>query len=353
MSDAGVRGRFLWHELSTTDAKAAAAFYLKAVGWTTQTWDQNPTYVMFAAGGRPMAGLLALGDAGGRPNWLTYIGTADVEATSRQAQALGAKVLKSVEGVPSVGKWIVLQDPQGAVFAILQPSQAPQPEGETALGDFSWHELATTDGPAAFKFYQQLFGWEETGSMDMGPELGTYYMYGKGGRPMGGIYKAPAHMKMPPNWLPYVLVTDSQKATDATKKAGGQVINGPMEVPGGDWIAVGLDPQGCSFAVHSRKPEVPAVATRAAIKGAGAKKSAKKAAKKTATKAATKAAKKSSKKTAKTAKKTARKSAKKSTKKAARKSGRKAPARKATKRPARKVARKTAKTRGARKRSRR
>jgi predicted enzyme related to lactoylglutathione lyase len=362
MSDAGVRGRFLWHELSTTDTKAAGAFYLKAVGWTTQTWDENPTYVMFAAGGRPMAGLLALGDAAGRPNWLTYIGTADVEATSRQAQALGAKVLKSVEGVPSVGKWIVLQDPQGAVFAILQPSQAPQPEGETALGDFSWHELATTDGSAAFKFYQQLFGWEETGAMDMGPELGTYYMYGKGGRPMGGIYKAPAHMKMPPNWLPYVLVTDSQKAADATKKAGGQVISGPMEVPGGDWIAIGIDPQGCSFAVHSRKPEVPAVVTGTAIKAAGAKKSATKAAKKTAAKAAKKSSKKTAKKATKKAakkaakkavKKAARKSAKKSTKKAARKSGRKAPARKAIKRPGRKVARKTAKTRGGRKRSRR
>ena len=41
MSDANVRGRILWHELNTTDQKAAAAFYLKAVGWTTQAWDEN------------------------------------------------------------------------------------------------------------------------------------------------------------------------------------------------------------------------------------------------------------------------------------------------------------------------
>src|SRR5262249_55004425 len=258
---------------------------------------------------------------------------------------VGGKVWRRVGGVLWVAKWSVRQDPQGGVFAILQPSQAPQPEGEIALGDFSWHELATTDGPAAFKFYQQLFGWEETGSMDMGPELGTYYMYGKGGRPMGGIYKAPPHMKTPPSWLPYVPVTDSHKAADATKKAGGQVINGPMEVPGGDWIAVGIDPQGCAFAVHSLKPVVPAVATGAATKAAGAKKAA--------TKTAKKAAKKAPKSVRKAAKKTAKKSAKKSTKKAARKSARKAPSRKATKRAARKGAKKTAKKRAARKRSRR
>ncbi len=338
MSDANVRGRILWHELNTTDQKAAAAFYLKAVGWTTQAGDENPSYVMFAAGGRPMAGLLGLGaDAGGRPNWLTYIGTPNLESTVRQAQALGATILKPAEGVPAVGTWVVLKDPQGAVFAALQPSQSPS-DAEPGLGDFSWHELATTDAAAAFKFYQQLFGWEETGGMDMGPDLGMYHMYGKGGRPMGGIYKkpndpkAPAHMRSPSHWLPYVLVTDAHKAADATKKAGGQVASGPMEVPGGDWIAVGIDPQGGAFAVHSRKAAVPAVSTSG--KSAGAKKSAAKSAKKTVKKAA--------KKSVKTAKKIARKAVKKAVKKVAKKAAKKA-AKKSSKKSSKKTARKSAK----------
>ncbi len=343
MSDANVRGRILWHELSTTDKKAAAAFYLKAVGWTTQAWEENPSYVMFAAGGRPMAGLLALGaEAGARPNWLTYIGTPNLESTVAQAQALGAKVLKPAEGVPAVGRWVVLQDPQGAVFAVLQPSQQPS-DAEPGVGDFSWHELATTDASAAFKFYQQLFGWEETGAMDMGPELGMYHMYGRGGIPMGGIYKkpndpkAPAHMRQPTHWLPYVLVPDSHKAADATTKAGGQVINGPMEVPGGDWIAMGLDPQGGAFAVHSRKPAVPAVPTPSgAGKARKAKKAkaARKAARKTARKAAKKVVKKAARKV-KNARKAVRKIAKKASKKVARKKvAKKAAAKKSSKKRA-------------------
>ena len=48
-----VRGRFVWHELMTTDTKAAAAFFAKITGWKTQTWDQNPSYVMFQTGARP------------------------------------------------------------------------------------------------------------------------------------------------------------------------------------------------------------------------------------------------------------------------------------------------------------
>jgi predicted enzyme related to lactoylglutathione lyase len=358
MSDANVRGRILWHELNTTDQKAAAAFYLKAVGWTTQAGDENPSYVMFAAGGRPMAGLLAPGaDAGGRPNWLTYIGTPNLESTVRQAQALGATILKPAEGVPAVGRWVVLKDPQGAVFAALQPSQSPS-DAEPGLGDFSWHELATTDAAAAFKFYQQLFGWEETGGMDMGPDLGMYHMYGKGGRPMGGIYKkphdpkAPAHMQAPPHWLPYVLVTDTQKAADATKKAGGQVASGPMEVPGGDWIAIGIDPQGGAFAVHSRKQAVPAVSTSG--KSAGAKKGAAKSAKKTVKKAAKKSA-TTAKKIARTpVKKAVKKAAKKTAKKTARKSSKKkAPkgAKKSVRRTSKKTAKKSSKKRAAKKRA--
>jgi predicted enzyme related to lactoylglutathione lyase len=340
MPDSSVRGKFLWHELSTTDTTSAAAFYLKAVGWTTETWDQNPSYVMFAAGGRPMAGLLSLsGEARASkvpPSWLTYVGTPDVEATARQAESLGGKVLKPLVEVPAVGRWIVLEDPQGAVFAIITPSRGPQADGAPGLGDFSWHELASTDPAAALRFYKQLFGWEETQSMDMGPDLGMYHMYSRNGRMLGGIYKKPAKMVGPSNWLPYVLVPDSKTAVAATKKAGGQIVNGPMEVPGGDWIAIGIDPQGGTFAVHSLNPAKASAAATTAAAPKAASKTAKKAVEKAVTKAVKKAAKRPVKKAAKAA---ARKTAKKAVKKAAKKT-----AKKTVKRTAKRTAKKAAKT---------
>ena len=68
----------------------------------------------------------------------------------------------------------------------------------------SWHELYASDLDAAWAFYAQLFGWTETGSMDMGP-MGKYLMYGRGGRMYGGMMKR-ASEQQPVAWNLYVRV---------------------------------------------------------------------------------------------------------------------------------------------------
>jgi predicted enzyme related to lactoylglutathione lyase len=194
--------------------------------------------------------------------------------------------------MPPVGKWVVLQDPQGAVFAAFTPSRAPTaPEHPVELGDFSWHELATSDWKAAFEFYKKLFGWQETSAMDMGPDLGMYQMYGRGGAPLGGIYNKPKNAPGPSAWLPYIRVTDARTTPAATKKGGGQVINGPLEVPGGDWITMAMDPQGAPFATHSVKPveQAKVVKTAKTVKKAKTAKKAKVVKKAKASKPARKA----------------------------------------------------------------
>lgn len=256
MSEAKLRGRFLWHELMTTDTRAAAEFYTRIVGWTMQSWDQNPTYQMFVAGGVPMAGLMTLPDdarqMGAPPGWLGYIGTPDVDATARLAVKLGGRVLKEAMQIPAVGRFVVLQDPHRGVFAAYTPEQDPVGDERATLGDFSWHELATTDPESAFAFYHELFGWEKTDAMDMGPGMGVYQMFGARGQTLGGIYRIPSGAPQPPAWLAYALVTSSERVAGLVPKLGGQVINGPMDVPGGDQIVQITDPQGGMFAVHSK-----------------------------------------------------------------------------------------------------
>jgi predicted enzyme related to lactoylglutathione lyase len=292
MSDATVRGRFVWHELLTTDTKSAATFFSKVIGWKAKPWGEDASYTLFLYGDRQMAGLMTLPDEarkmGAPPNWMTYIGTPNVDDTARQAASLGATILKAPADIPTIGRFAVIQDPQGAAFAAFTPSGAPGSDATPTIGDFSWHELATTDAKAAFTFYQRLFGWEETSSMDMGPELGTYQMFGrsKSGPPLGGVFNKPPQMPGPPSWLPYIKVPDAKKTADTIKKIGGKVVNGPMEVPGGDWITQGVDLQGAMFAVHSANPaasaappaETPAkaVAKKAVAKKAVAKKVAEK-----------------------------------------------------------------------------
>ena len=251
-----LRGRFVWHELMTSDTKSAANFYTKLVGWKTKVFDQNPSYTMFTAKGRPVAGLMALPEPSSPLSWLAYIGTPNVDETARQAEGLGGKVVKKPTDIPTIGRFAILQDPQGAMFVAFTPlpSSAPPPDSTPASDDFSWHELATTDWRGALGFYKSLFGWEETESMDMGPEMGTYQMYGWKGHTLGGMMNKPRQSPGPPAWLSYIKVADAKKAAAAVKKLGGQIINGPMEVPDGSWIAAGLDLQGAAFAVNSPKP---------------------------------------------------------------------------------------------------
>ena len=257
MSDAEVRGRFLWYELMTTDLEKAKAFYTAVVGWGVQKADMpEMTYYMWNCGKESVGGLMDLPEEarkmGAPPNWLAYVGTPHVDRTVDQANRLGGKTVVPPTDIPKVGRFAVLSDPQGAVFAIFTPAEPPGPGGPPAVGNFSWHELLTTDHVAAFDFYNALFGWEKADSMDMGP-MGIYQMYGRQGHTLGGMFNKPKEMPAPPHWLLYVRVDDVNAAAGEVKKSGGKVINGPMEVPGGDLIVQCLDPSGAVFALHQRK----------------------------------------------------------------------------------------------------
>ncbi|MFW6198231.1 MAG: VOC family protein, partial [Acidobacteriota bacterium] len=228
------RGHFLWYELLTPDPRAAVDFYSGIVGWDTRDWqgESEMPYTMLCRGKIPVAGVMQLPEEarqqGAPPHWLGYVGTPDVDATVESVTELAGEVLVAPQDIPEVGRFAVLADPQGAIFATYTPANEPPGAGqEPGVSEFSWHELATTDQEAAFRFYSELFGWQETDSMDMG-EAGVYRMFGPG-RTFGGMFDKPDAMPGPPGWLYYVSVEDVAVAAEAVKSRGGQVVNGPME----------------------------------------------------------------------------------------------------------------------------
>ncbi|HJU65497.1 MAG TPA: VOC family protein [Gemmatimonadaceae bacterium] len=249
-------GRFVWYELMTLDPDAAGEFYRGVTGWATMPFEgAGVPYTFWMNGEAPIGGLMTLpqelASMGVPPHWLPYVGVDDCDATAEKAKKLGARVNVPPTDIPNVGRFAVLADPQGAVFAIVK--ELTPPERDDSLperGQVSWHELMTTDHTAAFDFYSKLFGWQKTTAMDMG-EMGTYQMYGTGKLELGGMFNLPPGMPAPPNWLIYVKVPDADKAAARVKESGGQVMNGPMDIPGGGRIAQCLDPQGAAFAVHS------------------------------------------------------------------------------------------------------
>ncbi len=261
MTDAFPRGRFVWYELATSDPVAAQRFYTQLIGWTTKegTAADQP-YTEWVNGGTHIGGVMQLAEeakkAGAPPHWLAYVAVPSVDETLQQAEGLGAKKLMGPMDIPTVGRFAVIQDPQSAVLAIYTPAdEAPGHGGEPAIGEFSWHELSTSDYAAAFDFYSALFGWVKTEAMDMGPD-GIYQMYGRvPGQALGGMFNTPADQPGPPaSWLYYVTVPDVHAKVEQVKQLGGQVLNGPMAVPDGDIVAQCMDPQDAAFAIHSKKP---------------------------------------------------------------------------------------------------
>jgi len=251
------RGRFVWHELMTPDPAAAQKFYRDVVGWTTSAWTGGVMdYTMWMAGETAIGGVMTLpaeaAAAGAPPHWLAYIEMPDVDTTIEQAVTLGAKVLLPARSVNEVGRFAVLADPQGAAFAVITNATPMPPESDPRPLEFSWHELNTTDLPGAISFYEQLFGWKKQSEFDMG-DKGAYHMFGRDRFTYGGMMKKPADMTMPSHWLHYISVPDSaDAAAERATKRGATLMLGPMEVPGGDRIAILTDPQGAMFAVQSK-----------------------------------------------------------------------------------------------------
>lgn len=249
------RGRFPWHELMTPDPDAAIRFYGEVVGWSIDAFPDLPEYRMWMHGGKPRGGVLRQSDEdrrrGAAPHWLMYVSVPDTDATIRQAEALGARLRAPAKSVPGVGRYAILADPQGILFALYTPESAGGSD-EAEIGDFSWHELAAPDPNAAWSFYQTLFGWEKSTAMDMG-EAGTYQIFRRGGgkTDVGAFYTRPPDMPGTAAWLMYARVPSADRAAEQTTRLGGKVLNGPMDVPGGGRIAMCVDPQGAAFAVHS------------------------------------------------------------------------------------------------------
>lgn len=244
---------FIWYELMTNDVGAAAKFYGAVVGWSVSTSGQtDKDYRQWSIGGETVGGLMAIPvDAaanGMRPVWLGYLNVADLDASIAGIRAAGGELHMPPTEVPGVGSFAMVTDPQGAAFYVMTPlgTEASASFAPDRLGHGGWHELHTSDWRAGLEFYRSQFGWAQSEAMDMGP-MGTYLLFNTGADAIGGMMNSPDFPR--PMWLYYFNVDDIHTAKTRVEAAGGVILNGPHEVPGGSWIVQARDPQGAMFAL--------------------------------------------------------------------------------------------------------
>ena len=116
------QGAFSWSELMTTDVEGAKKFYCKLFGWQTEDMPmENMTYTIVKVGSEGLGGIMSIPPQakGSPPNWGLYVTVDDIDATAKKAQELGGKILVPPTDIPNVGRFAVLQDPQGAVISAI------------------------------------------------------------------------------------------------------------------------------------------------------------------------------------------------------------------------------------------
>ena len=255
----GSTGGFIWYELMTPDPAAAKRFYDAVVGWDIAENSVAPgiEYRMIGrSDGGNAGGVLTLNDEmrenGARPVWLGYIHAADVDSAVLGIEADGGTVMMPPCDQPGVGRLAMVTDPDGAPFYLMDPLP-PENDPDAQSDVFSvdepqhvrWNELSANDPDRAIAFYKKHFGWGQEGSMDMG-EMGTYAFVQHDGVGIGAIMPKMPQMPMP-LWTYYVGVDDIDRAVRAITDGGGQILNGPMEIPGGEYALNAMDPQGAAF----------------------------------------------------------------------------------------------------------
>jgi predicted enzyme related to lactoylglutathione lyase len=252
-------GRFIWYELITTDMEAAKTFYANVVGWGTRDASTpGMAYTLFTVADASVTGLMGLpedaGKMGAKPCWIGYVGVDDVNATADRIERLGGTVHVPPVDIPGISRFSIGADPQMATFAVFKwlISGREQPAGLGTPGHVGWHELLAADREKALAFYGELFGWQRA-EADIGA-MGTYQLFSAGGQTIGAMITKPA-MVPTPLWLYYFNIGDIDAAAKRVKAGNGQILDSPMEVPGGNWIVQCKDPQGAMFALLGKRKD--------------------------------------------------------------------------------------------------
>lgn len=256
-------GDYIWYELITPDPVGSKAFYDAVVGWDIEpepSGDMDYRMIGRADGGLA-GGIMRLTDEmeshGARPIWLGYINVDDVDSRVASIEKAGGKVLLPAFDIPDIGRIAMVADAQDAPFYVMKPIPPAGREKEASdvfstdqPGRVSWNELSTTDPAAARHFYGDQFGWVSNDFMEMG-EMGQYRFLDHHGVRIGALCGVMEGQQ--PKWRYYFRVPSISAAKDIAEQKGGTIAIGPHQVPTGDYIIIGTDPQGAEFALVGGK----------------------------------------------------------------------------------------------------
>jgi uncharacterized protein len=238
-----------WVDLGTSDVAASTRFYSEIFGWQIEDQgEQMGHYGICRKDGKMVAGLGPLMQPQQPVAWNSYVDVDSAADTIQKVKASGGNVFVEPMAVMELGTMAVFADPAGAVISIWQPGMHKGAELVNADGAFCWNELGTRDLNGAKNFYPKVFGWGV--KVNEIPGHGEYIEWQIEGKSIAGGMSIEGMLppEIPPYWLVYFCVADTDATVAKAESLGGKVMNPATDIPQGRF-AVLTDPQGGAFAV--------------------------------------------------------------------------------------------------------
>ncbi len=248
-------GRFVGHDLMTTDVAAAMTFYRSLFPeWSVETIEfrgeigGGASYHRIRVGSEDLGGMTALaGDAGLTSHWIGSVSVDDCVAAVRRAENCGGRCLVPTVDVPNVGKFALVQDSQGAV---IKPFEVAKPNDRSPVstqGQIVWDELLAPNISGSRRFYETVFGWSSVEAPIEG--TGNFVTFKVGQQDVAGGLSKPVGELRSAQWYPYFAADDVDARSARAVELGATTCVPPREIPGIGRFAMHADPTGAMFAL--------------------------------------------------------------------------------------------------------
>lgn len=240
-------GEPTWFDLMTPDLEGAKNFYQQVFGW--EFIDSGPDYGHYhraLAHGQDAAGMVPQQSADQGPTvWTIYFASDDAAADAARVKELGGQIIFDTMPVGDLGSMTICSDPTGAVFGLWQAGLHIGARIDNEHGGMTWCDVNTRDSATAYAFYSKLL--HATSERVEGE--GDYYIMKRGEDALCGVMQMDENWEgIPPHWMAYFAVDNTDAAIERATAAGGQVSVPAFDMPYGR-MAVLADPFGAHFSI--------------------------------------------------------------------------------------------------------
>lgn len=247
ISDSGTKnsGHVVWHDLITPNLAQSQAFYSSVFGWQFQA--VNDSYTLASLDGKLIAGMAELDNKQNASHWLSLISSKDIAAVSEKTIKAGGKVLVSSTEIKGRGTIAVLEDPQGAVFSLINTVNG-DPEAQQTDNGWIWQEVWSDNPEQSKAFYQSLGNYS---AQNKPLNNGNYSYLALNGTPAIGFVKKP-DAEIGNTWVNYIKVADLDATLLKVTAAGGIVLMAPNDKVRSGSVAIIRDPAGAGIVIQEQ-----------------------------------------------------------------------------------------------------